>query len=441
MTGLLLGLSYKENTWTPPEVDEEKLALLAGEDTNALQSTDYMYIFKTEPYIDSIYIRFDSHRKPRLIRRFTIHEGYTWDLEDEEFFHNYCVNNDTCGYSAAIISQIYTAYCKMHPDWHLKPYYTRGIRLLDHIYSCVKKNNIKEVLYKSGLDELAAGVYELDEVKLLAGKPSDIYGGMSMKVLRSLNCSDGAKLLANRKYRSFLKELNMKFPEIFKNKLNDAQCRYLARLIDGKLTVGETGRLFSSRSEELSKIWCKSFYELFVDGERKQQRKQELCKTFADIDPIYGKYMKNLMMPYDEIDLSRLEYFLFVKREEYDKNIRRSNRKRDYDWMERGEDYYIRYPQTINDFCREAVYMGNCLLNYVEAFIKNDTTILFMRKSDDVNKPFITIEIYKNELMQAYHRFNNDCTADEANYIRDYCKRHGIGLGRFHFNSRVDELY
>ena len=85
--------------------------------------------------------------------------------------------------------------------------------------------------------------------------------------------------------------------------------------------------------------------------------------------------------------------------------------------------------------------MCNCLITYVDAYINNDTTILFMRKTDDFNVPFITIEIYENKLMQAYHRFNEDCTPKEAEWICDYCDRHGIELGKFKFHNDIDELY
>ena len=85
--------------------------------------------------------------------------------------------------------------------------------------------------------------------------------------------------------------------------------------------------------------------------------------------------------------------------------------------------------------------MRNCLLTYVDATIKNDTTILFMRKADDVNTPFITIEIFEGELMQAYHRFNKDCTEEEAEWITEYCRRHGIKTGKFTFNADFDELF
>ncbi|MCR5469204.1 MAG: hypothetical protein K6F37_09605 [Lachnospiraceae bacterium] len=50
-----------------------------------------------------------------------------------------------------------------------------------------------------------------------------------------------------------------------------------------------------------------------------------------------------------------------------------------------------------------------------------------------MNKPFITIEIYKGELMQAYHRFNKKCVKEEAEWIRCYCRRHGIGTRKLDF--------
>ena len=39
---------------------------------------------------------------------------------------------------------------------------------------------------------------------------------------------------------------------------------------------------------------------------------------------------------------------------------------------------------------------------------------MFMRRTADFNTPFITLEIYEGELTQAYHRFNEDCTEEEA---------------------------
>jgi hypothetical protein len=171
----------------------------------------------------------------------------------------------------------------------------------------------------------------------------------------------------------------------------------------------------------------------------KKSREHELMqimKGLERIDPLYKKCLKSVRYSIEE-----LRHYLLNNRKDYDKAIARSNRKRIYEWQERTEGYMVRYPQTINDFCREAIYMQNCLLAYVEPYINNDTTLLFMRKKDDINMPFITIEIYKNELMQAYHRFNEDCTKEEANWIREYCRRHGIDCSRYQFDKSVDRLF
>ncbi len=126
-----------------------------------------------------------------------------------------------------------------------------------------------------------------------------------------------------------------------------------------------------------------------------------------------------------------MEYYLCYKRDEYDRKFRRSNRKRPSEWQERGEKYLVRYPQTINDFLRESVYMCNCLWSYVDAIVENDTTVLFMRQSEHFNMPFITLEVYDGKLKQAYHRFNEPCSDHEKQWITDYCERHKIEIESF----------
>jgi hypothetical protein len=268
-----------------------------------------------------------------------------------------------------------------------------------------------------------------------------------MRALRSLNCRDGSLLLADINRRGFIKELQMKFPDIFKHKLNDAQCRYLQYLIDGDLTVGETGRLYNARKSALKFMWAPSQYELFMLREKRHKEMTEIIGKIVAIDPIYKNYLSQFkhesLVEGNEAfkEIKTLNYYLLNQREEVDKKIRRANRKRNQDWQERNNGYVVRYPQTINDFCREAIYMGNCLLTYVDAFLENDTTILFMRKPDDYNTPYITIEIFHNELMQAYGRFNEDCSSDEAKWIRNYCERHGIGCKKFMFDREIDQLF
>ena len=194
-------------------------------------------------------------------------------------------------------------------------------------------------------------------------------------------------------------------------------------------------------------IWNKSQFEMFIQKETSRQITEERKSRIAELDPIYNNYFEKCgedswedYAYYREM-VAEIEYYLIVEKEDLNKQIRRSNRKRNQDWQERNHGYVVRYPQTINDFCREAIYMRNCLIDYIDAFVKNDTTILFMRKTDAVNQPFITIEIFQNELKQAYRRFNGNCTQEEADWIKSYCERHGIDCGHFTFGEGEDDLF
>lgn len=440
-------LNENISLWTPEPLPEEKIEeLYQSVRPNPGEEAEWLIIFRVDPYIDSLYVHysFRSNEKPIKIKRFTFQEDYRWSYADENYFSQHCLNNLHLKYTFDALDKIYRHYDEKYPDWKLNRYYTKPIRLLDHIYNCMKKNTAKEMLYKAQLDNLASYIDDLDEINMLAKKPSELYDGLSIKILRALNCREGSILLSVKEKRDFLKKLQSAFPDIFKTPLNDAQCRYLRYLIDGDLTYGEAGRLFNSRRMDLMMIWNDSQYEIFMVKEKDQESARKAQTQLGKIDPIYEKYLpdvrNNLLWEMSD-SIWELENYLLIEREEYDKKIRRSNRKREYDWQERKYGYVVRYPQTINDFCREAVYMSNCLLTFVEAFIKNDTTILFMRRPEDVNTPFITMEIYQGELMQAYHRFNDDCTEEEAEWIREYCKRHSIGTNKFHFNAEIDVLF
>lgn len=425
----MLEVVMKENEWEPPEVTEEEVVREVLEQVPAGERRGVWFVFRqVKPYIDALLVSFSedgdgSADSIEALRRFVFHEHYVWKQELESIFLYFCEGSCACRYDHDKMNEIHAYYSKAYPQWQLKRYFTNDLRMLDHIYQCCRQNTAKEILYKAGLDELAAQVGNLDEENLLAGSPSALYEGITMRCLRALNCEDGARLLCRKQGRDYAKGLVKRYPEIFQHGLNNAQCRYLSMLLHEKLTVGEAGRLFLARRKKLMQIWCDAQYEIFRLSEKKREDRQ----TLASIDPIYKNYLEKTTetdMQNDRVKM--LKYYLLMNREKFDQEIRRSNRLRDQSWQERTSDYVVRFPQTINDFCREAIYMGNCLFGYLDAMIGNETTILLMRRTTDVNAPFITMEVFENRLMQAYHRFNRECSAEEEEWIMEYCGRHSI---------------
>ncbi|MCR5156670.1 MAG: PcfJ domain-containing protein [Butyrivibrio sp.] len=436
----MLEVIKREKSWYPPAIAESYIdSVLRDIHVTDRDSYDWVEFLITEPYIDILLISVrDGDKYDCCIHRFTFSEDYCWNQEEEEEFEEFFLNSKyPVLFMSSYFDRIYAYYSEKYPGWHLKRYFTNPERLLDHIHHCMKQNTIKELLYKAGLDELAVRAPKADEVNLLASSPAEIYE-VPYRVVKALNCKYGAQILSDQGNRESLKELNRRYPDMFKVPLNDPQCAYLIRLLGGNLEWPEIYRLFMAGRQRLANMWSYIQYANFVSSEDSPQKreKRERLQRLANVDPVFEKYMDKI----DRDELGRIAFYLLDKREEFDRDIRRSIRKRNPDWQERDGEYVVRYPQTICDFCREAVYMSNCLLTYLEAFVENETDILFMREESDVNRPFITIEIHKNALTQAYHRFNRDCNANEAEWIRDYCRRHGIDCDGYKFNWNVDML-
>lgn len=430
----MLELKIGQNSWKPPELSEEEvMRLIMAKVPTSDEYHEYLFILRIRPYIDALYVDYKYKGEPCIGRaeRFVFHDDYAWTAEQEQLFQELCLDNRDCRYKYGMFDEIYDYYSDLHADWNLRRYYTDSIRVLDHIYHCMKKNTVKELLYKCGLDMLAKHSADIDDLNLLSSSPSEVYDNVPMKTLRVLNCETGGEMLCHDVYRQLFKSLGKISGEIYSQPLNDAQCGYIRYLHDRKLTPKEISRIYLSRRMELSYLWHPRQFRDFLC----KVKGVETISDLANIDPIYGKYLRP---GDDDSEIAEIQLYLLQARESYDRAVRVSNRKREYDWQERNNGYVVRYPQTINDFCREAAYMRNCLLGYVDALINNATTILFMRREDDVNAPFITIEIYEGELTQAYHRFNEDCTPEEARWIRKYCERHNIGCRKFFFNREID---
>jgi hypothetical protein len=81
--------SRTEASWIPPEITEEVLENCRNEAENSeYAQTGYLSIFKTEPYIDSLYFKLSDTGKPdqALAKRFLFCDGYVWSFNDEAFF-------------------------------------------------------------------------------------------------------------------------------------------------------------------------------------------------------------------------------------------------------------------------------------------------------------------------------------------------------------------
>lgn len=141
---------------------------------------------------------------------------------------------------------------------------------------------------------------------------------------------------------------------------------------------------------------------------------------------IRNKYPKNLLTI---INITSKNYNRF-KREYNDELFAIETNKRSYKRLEyENEDKTIKVirplkPQDIKD---EAVQQANCVASYIDRVMEGRTRILFIRRTDEIDKSYITMEVNQNgEMIQAYGACNRKPDAEGLAFIREYCKEKGL---------------
>ena len=72
------------------------------------------------------------------------------------------------------------------------------------------------------------------------------------------------------------------------------------------------------------------------------------------------------------------------------------------------EEYIIRPLENLDDLFQEAASQHNCLESYIDFQCKGLYQLYFMRKKDNPNKSFITIEVNDDHIVQALAKFNKE---------------------------------
>lgn len=78
-------------------------------------------------------------------------------------------------------------------------------------------------------------------------------------------------------------------------------------------------------------------------------------------------------------------------------------------------------PTIPNDLINEGLHMGHCVGTYVERYASGTSKIFFVRKKDDVEKSYVTIELNKyNKLVQARGFCNSSPDKEVLKFIDNW---------------------
>ncbi len=88
-------------------------------------------------------------------------------------------------------------------------------------------------------------------------------------------------------------------------------------------------------------------------------------------------------------------------------------------FMNGSEGLIVKVPETYADLKIEGISLENCIGTYIDQIAKGKTFIFFIRKIEDVDKPFFAMEYRDGEIRQI-HGFAN-CNANEV--VSNFCQK------------------
>lgn len=84
--------------------------------------------------------------------------------------------------------------------------------------------------------------------------------------------------------------------------------------------------------------------------------------------------------------------------------------------------YQIVIPKKPSDIIIEGMALKHCVKSFIEPHGLGRTTVLFIRKKDDPQKPYFTLEIRHNKVRQCHGFDNRNMDRDLCSFLLDFCE-------------------
>lgn len=160
----------------------------------------------------------------------------------------------------------------------------------------------------------------------------------------------------------------------------------------------------------------------------------------CEMEVEYEKYPKSLKLVHDltaknhkfVVDEIKKKKFLDVVSEEDYKYLAYENEK---------DEYCVIVPNGAEDIVNEGKKLGHCVGSYVNRIVNKDTKIVFMRESNNHDKPLITLEVKDGTLRQYRGRGNRNPSKEEMDFIKKWANKKGIDMVQQSYVPQREVLY
>ena len=129
-------------------------------------------------------------------------------------------------------------------------------------------------------------------------------------------------------------------------------------------------------------------------------------------------YPQNLLVAHNEavtkINVEKNK----IKDEQYKELLK--NHLNKYQEME-VKDFIIRLPKNIGEIIYEGLVQHNCVGNiYIDRILSRRSNILFVRKKESPDEPFVTLEVFNDRIVQCRYKYNKMCGPEITDIVEEY---------------------
>lgn len=349
-------------------------------------------------------------------KQFLISPTCRMPLEEEQLFTKMCKKKNLY-IEQKTIQDVFNCYYLSYPEMHLRPYES-GIHMLHHIY-CTLHEGLEELLYKAELGYLALHLDEIDDYNLIGTNPSAVFDGLPMNVLRALNTTQGILAIKTEKQREQLYSLYMQAFQLFKRPWSIGQCKYFAEVICARTEEG-------FYLDDKKKLAYLAIYRTLEDYTKllKYEKQVEALKGIATFPTLPSENENVFESPFYRADYLYRTLVENAAALNWKLNIAYGFQGNDLEYQD--DNYFIRWPESVQEIYEESESQHNCLWTYIEKVAKGETIILFLRKKNAPKESFVTVEIYKGFMIQAKGRFNKIVGETELDWLEKYATEKNI---------------
>lgn len=324
-------------------------------------------------------------------------------------YHKFWGENEVWAYDR-------TRYCDCYPATHL---YTR---------------NLGNVLKRTG--------YEYSGCREAIAKGLDPISYLSMYD----KCPNLERLVKSNA-TAFLKDLktfgrdyklailnratSKKISKIIKNDLNCAEAEIL---VNNDMINPDIGLIrmmaYVNFNEGYKKALSKKKTIKYI-FERNQTTKKKISyadyKDYVEMVDATGaeqeRYPINFWKAHDEANKN----FKIIKKKHYEKLIRQRNSSKEIRDLQYENKYLmIRAVEHIGELVEESRKLHNCVRRYAEDVANGNTNIFFIRKIEDKQEPYCTLELKERRVVQCRAVYNTKPNDEVVGFVNDWCEDNGF---------------